>query len=129
QAIHEAYARLEQLDRAKSDFISIASHELRTPLTILRGYSQMLSQQNSVRQDEQMEKLAAGIQSGAMRLEEVVSSMLEVAKIDNRVLNLYHKQILLETVFVRLTDTFANALAERQLTLTLSNIENLPPIE
>jgi signal transduction histidine kinase len=129
QAIHEAYARLEQLDRAKSDFISIASHELRTPLTILRGYSQMLFQQNSVRQDEQIEKLAAGIQSGAMRLEEVVSSMLEVAKIDNRVLNLYHKQIALDTLFARLADTFANALAERQLTLTIANIDNLPAIE
>ncbi|MCB8976204.1 MAG: GAF domain-containing protein [Ardenticatenaceae bacterium] len=129
QAIHEAYARLEQLDRAKSDFITIASHELRTPLTILRGYSQMLFQQNSVQQDEQMEKLAAGIQSGAMRLEEVVSSMLEVAKIDNRALNLYHKQVSLHDLFSHLAETFANALAERQLCLTISNLESLPTIE
>ena len=129
QAIQEAYARLEQLDQAKSDFISIASHELRTPLTILRGYSQMLFQQNSVQQDEQIEKLASGIQSGAMRLEEVVSSMLEVAKIDNRALQLYPKQMALTHIFGRLADAFAPALAERQLNLAIVNIDNLPMLE
>ncbi|WP_420644859.1 GAF domain-containing protein [Candidatus Leptofilum sp.] len=129
QAIQEAYARLEQLDRAKSDFIAIASHELRTPLTILRGYSQMLFQQNSVQQDEQIEKLARGIASGAMRLEEVISSMLEVAKIDNRALELYPKQMSLATLFSHLGEGFADALAERNLTLTVVNIDNLPLVE
>ncbi|MCB9006472.1 MAG: GAF domain-containing sensor histidine kinase [Ardenticatenaceae bacterium] len=129
QAIQEAYARLEQLDRAKSDFIAIASHELRTPLTILRGYSQMLFQQNSVHRDEQIEKLASGIESGAMRLEEVVSSMLEVAKIDNRALQLYPKQISLAALFERLADTFADAVRQRQLKLMVVNVDNLPMVE
>jgi signal transduction histidine kinase len=129
-AIQEAYARLEQLDRAKSDFIAIASHELRTPLTILRGYSQMLFQQNRVQQDEQIEKLATGIQSGAMRLEEVVSSMLEVARIDNRALQLYPKPLSLKQVFSHLSASFADALSERQITLTIaSNIDDLSPVE
>ncbi len=129
QAIQEAYARLEQLDQAKSDFIAIASHELRTPLTILRGYSQMLFQQNSVQQDEQMAKLAAGIQSGALRLEEVVNSMLEVAKIDNQALQLYPKQFSLGQLFGRLLETFAHALTERQISLIVVNIDNLPLLE
>lgn len=129
QAIQEAYARLEQLDRAKSDFIAIASHELRTPLTILRGYSQMLFHQNSVRQDEQIEKLATGIESGAMRLEEVVGSMLEVAKIDNQTLQLFPKAISLSQLFARLVDIFATALADRQISLTIANIDKLPAIE
>lgn len=129
QAIQEAYARLEQLDRAKTDFIAIASHELRTPLTILRGYSQMLFQQNSVQQDAQIEALAAGIQSGAMRLEEVIGSMLEVAKIDNQALQLYPKTMSLSRLFSRLADGFATALRERQLTLVIANIDNLPPME
>jgi signal transduction histidine kinase len=89
----------------------------------------MLFQQNSVHQDEQIEKLASGIQSGAMRLEEVVSSMLEVAKIDNRALQLYLKQISLASLFEHLAESFAEALAERHLTLTIVNVDNLPLVE
>jgi two-component system, sensor histidine kinase and response regulator len=40
----EAYAKLSQLEKAKSDFILLISHELRTPLTGIRGYAYLLSQ-------------------------------------------------------------------------------------
>jgi signal transduction histidine kinase len=40
----EAYAKLSQLEKAKSDFIVLISHELRTPLTGIGGYAYLLSQ-------------------------------------------------------------------------------------
>ncbi len=38
-----AYKRLDQLEKAKTDFLSIISHELRTPLNGLTGLSSLLS--------------------------------------------------------------------------------------
>lgn len=38
----EVQSRLEEIDRLKSDFISIASHELYTPVTAIAGYTEML---------------------------------------------------------------------------------------
>lgn len=35
---------LQELDRKKDEFLSVASHELRTPLTTIRGYAQLLTQ-------------------------------------------------------------------------------------
>lgn len=37
-----ANERLKDLDRMKSEFVSIASHQLRSPLTSIRGYTSML---------------------------------------------------------------------------------------
>jgi signal transduction histidine kinase len=38
----EAQRRLEEVDRMKKDFLSIAAHELRTPLATIMGYSEIL---------------------------------------------------------------------------------------
>jgi len=37
--IQKAYADLTELDRLKSEFVSIASHELKTPLSVILGYA------------------------------------------------------------------------------------------
>lgn len=38
-----ANGKLKELDKLKSEFVSIASHQLRSPLTAIRGYASLLS--------------------------------------------------------------------------------------
>ncbi len=40
--LKRANEELQKLDKAKSDFISIASHQLRTPLTAIKGFTSMI---------------------------------------------------------------------------------------
>ena len=40
--LQKANDRLQDLDRSKSEFVSIASHQLRTPLTAIRGFAELI---------------------------------------------------------------------------------------
>jgi two-component system, NtrC family, sensor kinase len=40
--LERANGRLKELDKLKSEFVSIASHQLRSPLTAIRGYASLL---------------------------------------------------------------------------------------
>jgi signal transduction histidine kinase len=42
QSLAVANEKLKELDKLKSEFVSIASHQLRAPLTAIRGYASML---------------------------------------------------------------------------------------
>jgi len=40
--LEQANTRLKELDKVKSEFVSIASHQLRSPITAIRGYTSLL---------------------------------------------------------------------------------------
>jgi signal transduction histidine kinase len=126
EAIQTAYQQLEHLNRTKSDFISIVSHELRTPVTILSGYSQMLMQDQTIQSSEGLQHLAIGMQSGAVRLEEIINTMLDVAKIDNAELKLYPDALSIPALVEMVALDFEKPLADRQLTLQIESMDTLP---
>ncbi len=45
---------LQDLDRAKDEFISIAAHELRTPLTAIMGYAELFAEEGTDLNSQQM---------------------------------------------------------------------------
>ncbi len=130
EALQTAYNHLERLDRAKSDFISIASHEFRTPITVLHGYLQMLLEDPGLQSNQQHLSLLKGIETGANRLNEIVESLLDVAKIDNRELRLYPEPISLASLIELASSGLKNALTERKQSLHLEpSLRGLPAIE
>ena len=128
-ALQDAYAKLERLDRTKTDFITIASHELRTPLTLLNFYAQMFQDDEDIQQNPQYVKWANGLYQGTMRMEDVVSRMLDVAMIDTAALDLYPGPVHLPFLFSSVISKFKESLTERNLTITVEDIAQLPEIE
>lgn len=129
EAVRVAYDQLEHLDRTKSDFIKIAAHELRTPLTILRGYSQMLLKDEIFQQHPHQLDMISTIHAGTLRLHEIVNSMLDVTKIDNRALELYPEPLALSPLVEMVCQKFKESLQERRLMIKLEQLNQLPTIE
>jgi signal transduction histidine kinase len=73
-ALQDAYERLGELDRLKSDFIAIASHELRTPLNLILLYAAMLQEQMGDRADPQLDAVLRAV----TRLKHIIETMLNL---------------------------------------------------
>ena len=129
EAVQVAYDQLERLDRTKSEFISVASHELRTPLTVLQGYSRMLLNDALVKANPSRLELVSGIHSGAIRLHEIVNSMLDMAKIDSRALELYPEPLSVPALIQLICQKFEEPLLERNQTLEIEDMSHLPAVE
>lgn len=82
---------LKSLDRAKSDFLSIASHELRTPLTSIKGSLSLLKTGVVGKLTDACANLVNIAEQETDRLIRLINDLLDLAKIDARKLPLTKK--------------------------------------
>jgi len=85
-------SRNQTLNRMKQ-FVADASHELRTPLVTLRGYAE-LYRKGVIKEKEQVDDAMNRIESEAIRMSELVESLLALARLDGEAkLNLVNGNI------------------------------------
>ncbi len=118
EALRQAYERLGELDKMKSDFIAIASHELRTPLSLILLYAAVLRDQL---QDAAGTQLDAVLRA-AMRLQHIIETMLNLRYLETGQIDLAPTRFDLRAEVQDACDDYA-ALAESG---GLSLVANLP---
>lgn len=79
---------LREMDRMKSDLLSVVSHELRTPLGSIKGYASMLLKyENKLRREEKREYIQI-IDRESDRLTELIDNLLEMGRLEAGVLRI-----------------------------------------
>ena len=124
----KAMMQIAMLDQAKSDFINVTSHELRTPLTTMKGYVQMLLSDSSIKSNEYHHQIVEGIYQGTLRLHEIINSLLNVAKIDNKTLELHPQELAIAHVVEQICLELEESVQERHLTINYEALRDLPHI-
>src|SRR3989338_538684 len=126
--LKKANARLQELDRAKSEFISIASHQLRTPLTIIKGYISMLLDGSFGKVTDQKGEPLEKVFVINERLINLVEDLLNVSRIEQKRMQYDFEATDIVDLMASVIDELAPNAKAKGLTLDLSKAENIPKI-
>jgi signal transduction histidine kinase len=83
ERLERAVARLEELDRLKSNFLATMSHELRTPLTSVIGYTEMIVEGLAGPVSAEQREYLTTILGKADQLLALITSVLDVASLES----------------------------------------------
>jgi PAS domain S-box-containing protein len=72
----------KEIDRAKTEFVSLASHQLRTPLSAIRWYSEMLLSKYVGELNDKQRQYVKEIYAGNLRMVDLVNALLNVSRLD-----------------------------------------------
>ncbi len=89
--LREQNIELKNLDKLKSDFITIAAHELKTPLISIIGYLDLILSRDNDLKVETLEDLSRSLKN-ASRLEYYIDQLMDVMKIDAKKIELILKE-------------------------------------
>lgn len=114
----EAMARLQEMTRLKSNFLATVSHELRTPLTSVIGYSEMLLAGLAGELNEEQKDYLKTILEKGEALLRLISSILDLSRIEARGVQLVRKPVALEEVVQGALDSVLPQSLKKKLQLT-----------
>jgi signal transduction histidine kinase len=120
----ERHDRLREVDQTKDEFVATVSHELRTPLTSIRGYLELIDEENVSPQAREFLRV---IQRNSERLVSLVGDLLFVAQDDAGQLELALAPLRPGELVEEAIASARPTADERQINL-VGHVEDIPDI-
>lgn len=117
--LEQANVQLKKLDKAKSEFISIASHQLRTPLTSIKGYVSLIVEGTYGKVDPKIKDALSKVYMSNERLIQLVENLLNISRIESGRIEYTYDAWQVEKIINELADNFIFAAKKKQLYLRL----------
>ncbi len=124
--LKEAYERLKELDRLKSNFLATVSHELRTPLTSIIGYSEMILQGIAGEVNEEQRDFVGTIHEKGEQLLDLIKSLLDLSKLESGTMSLRKEECSFATVVEQVVSTLTPVALQKKVYLVPAIEEGLP---
>ncbi|HVE65948.1 MAG TPA: response regulator [Thermoanaerobaculia bacterium] len=123
----EAYEKLAELDRLKSDFLSTVSHELRTPLNTIILLSHLIEREGKTPADEERRLHDIHvIGESAETLLRMINTILDLAKLEAGQRDLHPQRVALTPMLAETADLLEPQARARGLALRTEISSDLP---
>ena len=126
QELIETNAKLEKLERLKSEFISIVSHELRTPLTSIKNSLDILGSGRCGEVTQSAEKFLSMAMRNVQRLSGIINDLLDLSKIEAGKMDFNFASANINTVIGYVKTALSEVAKSKGLNLITQEAENLP---
>ncbi len=81
-SLEQANIRLQELDKQKTEFLSVASHQLRTPLSILKGYIELIKDGAYGKVESKTAQVLDNMDINNEHLVKLVDEFLDITRIE-----------------------------------------------
>jgi two-component system sensor histidine kinase/response regulator len=124
-----ANERLQEHDRQRSLFLSVASHELRTPMTVIRSFADNMRDGIAGPVNEQQLTYLTRIGHNLSRLTRIINQLLDWSQLDGKRDMLCLVPVCIEATATLVVDSLRTVATEKAITLEIGHADGLPAVQ
>ncbi len=121
--------KAKEIDRMKTEFISITSHELRTPLATIKNCISLIFKESAGPINENQRKFLDIARRNIDRLAALINNLLDLSKIESGKMELERTGCDLNKIVQEVIDTFEPLAKDKNISLKAELWEGLPQIQ
>jgi two-component system sensor histidine kinase/response regulator len=129
QELSLANAHLQEHDRRRSLFLSVASHELRTPMTVIRSFADNMRDGIAGPVSEQQLTYLTRIGHNLSRLTRIINQLLDWSRLDSKKEVLCLEPVCVEAIALLVADSLRTVAAEKTITIEIVHANGLPAVQ
>jgi PAS domain S-box-containing protein len=120
--------REREVDRMKSEFVSLVSHELRTPLTSIKGYVDLLLAGDVGEVSAEQREFLGIVRHNSERLVALIEDLLDIARMEEGQIELRHSAMDIGRVIREVAASLRPQVARKGQRLVLRTPKGLPAV-
>jgi signal transduction histidine kinase len=117
-----------ELDRMKTEFVSQVSHELRTPLTAIKGFTELLLEDDGSSANEEQREYLTIVKSNVDRLVALINDLLDISRIESGKIVLNLEAVDVATLVQAVATTMQPLLERKEQTIAVCTEPGLPAV-
>ncbi len=114
-----------EVDRMKSEFISLASHQLRTPLSAIKTYTHMLKDEYMGKLNSEQKEGLDTIISASNRMNELISTLLNITRIESGTIAVNPKIAKVDDLIKEVMPELILLAEAKNITLTMKTVNKM----
>ena len=127
-AVFRDITKEAEIDRMKSEFLSMAAHELRAPMTSIKGYSDMLLLGLAGEYDERQKQFLNTIKANVDRVLEMVKEFSEISRLETGALKLDIKPLHIDDLVSEVVVSLRPQIEAKEINLSVEVPPDLPEV-
>lgn len=115
--------QLNEINKIKTEFVSMVSHDLKTPLTNIQGYSSLMRNNVLGQNNPKQQEAAEVIHKESIRLTKLINDILDLSKLDSGAMTLHQQPFKLSQLEEKCS--FASVAEQKGLTVIWNTPDSL----